>query len=393
MEQSEFLEKYKDYLTGLMSLPRGASRGLSTEGTRVHYIKVLHPEDSDDFIMDLIRILNPQIYARLTGNDTSRNMLDFEKELDALTEAIFEAVYNYTGRDAKGNELNFFAVLNTHYSQKQMLEKRNEAIASYSFSFSNYEKSKIAAVEKMYKGYLVMNPYGTPQDFLEKLQGTDINANIKDLWKRLKSSQLVNIDAEDQDDDRGTEIPVWDNSPEQVLLSREHADEIISRLGDAVYAISAGITDKETGDYFRIFITRYIMVCLKLRYISHEQARELKLPKEEANLPDEFRGNGDAYGYYRYTEEPAGDGDLYDCFQKIGAEVIEGLLHKNYIDRAIRNEYDRLWTLYNSLLKDEFTFSDSVIAGMKGTNNMFVTRKRRAFRKMIREISSIRKES
>ena len=383
--QEEFLKKYAAYLEDLRVLP------VKSEEWRDYCYKQ-KKGDTDDLTMDLLEVLNPRLYRKLFGGGSETSTLN-GRDLDPLHDAIMLTLAEYTGFTSKGEELSFFAMLNTFYNQGKSSARREEAFGKSSWGFFTMPismKKKLASLENFYKEYCKKNPYAEAQDFIQEaeLWGADISKNVKGIWLEYHSAPRISID-QGCDESDGTDIEDNKADTEEILIKSYADDDIKQAFPAALGELGKTLLDKPERDFNKIFITRLIMVLMKLRRI--RRGGRAERGKEENNLPEEFRNSGE-YAYYRFMETPAGNIEYYEALSTLGEETVDDLLHEGYIERAIVDEYGNLWDLYNSLLRDDFKFTDSIIAEIKGVNNMAVKRHRDKYLKMISIIGKELKE-
>ncbi|MBE5924493.1 MAG: hypothetical protein E7271_08505 [Lachnospiraceae bacterium] len=183
--------------------------------------------------------------------------------------------------------------------------------------------------------------------------------------------------------------------------------ELINQIASSDFLSS--VFNKEERDYYKLFMTRTILIAMKLEYYSKERIKEYKeilkdyddgdnkwnefVNSLENNLPKvSFRNKTDNEdtiatnskkkylrggdpGFYRYIEKPAGNADIFDFFQSHECNLYATVFHKDYLNTAIDGDYSKLEYVFKNFLKKDFNFSNKIIAEVKGCGEPAISKR------------------
>lgn len=194
----------------------------------------------------------------------------------------------------------------------------------------------------------------------------------------------------------------YNKSPEAVYIRKDNQkrqyDQAVRFLSvltsEEVFRLFINKTER---NFMKLFMTRSILILLKLRYYTDyeieeyrricenacekqygkasykehfvklwkevENRFETKLPGQELAYPTERPGKA---GYYRYGETPAGDPEIYDALVPMEEALYRQILHGDYLERAIDGDSGELKNVYSCFLKEDFSFSNNEMAELEG---------------------------
>ena len=91
-------------------------------------------------------------------------------------------------------------------------------------------------------------------------------------------------------------------------------------------------------------------------------------------------------GYYRYSEKPAGNPDTYEDLKSNSDSVYNKLFHKDYVARAIEGDTPDLYTVFSNFMNKDFTFSNSIIASVKGCSGGTISKANDKYRTAVADV-------
>lgn len=416
--QEEFESDYREVLEELKKRPReNPEEKIQCWDWFRDYLGL---EGYQKFAEDIIRVFRPKAYEWLqnyagenTGSvldEASCKMVEKDKsgkQMDPLVfmEALKEAVKEYSGRNSSGESYSFIASVGQKYGQKAY-HAAGENDYKNSGMLPAIPERNMAAVLKLAKNIDILMQKCNDDRMLsnvvkEALEGVpghnytkaDIDAAIRMYQKLNLVTSLDMPISEDNEDSLESMIQDKDDKYEE-LTEGEMLRAFFEKVGKNWGKVK-GATKKEARNWLRVFMTKDILIALKLDVLPELSKQEKKLwrtlepepacgqwcPKKSWCKKDKRISC-----FARYTENPAGNCDVYMMLKPYEEIVYKELFHPDYVDRAIEMNPKDLDEVYENLLKNDFNFSDKILADVMMKNKGTVSNKRKEYEKVRRQL-------
>ena len=150
--------------------------------------------------------------------------------------------------------------------------------------------------------------------------------------------------------------------------------------------------NKRSREWIRIFLTKDILIELKLDSIPELTDREKKQWKDCEPEPHcrqwcsrrKTCSREKTGCYIRYRTKPAGNAGIYEILSPHDSVIYHNLLVKAYIDRAIEGEPENLYEVYENYLRKDFDFQDRILGEVIHKDKSAVSRARSDYEGKIR---------
>lgn len=326
-------------------------------------------------------------------DDSSKNdgMASLEKKYyQKIDNIVFmEALQEFVCEYKKSDEIAVFQKFRKKLKQKYHYELTKEQLSNELMGIGFKNKKKLinayAAYQKYKKkmGYNFKDMESLHEAFRVSMEGKyprkiieevidicDNNFGFReDLMQKEENEQdpFDNIiDSSEREDYK---------MPEVDLLEKERKKDIEKDLDFLVeaYEVQAkGLSVKER-EFTRVFFTRTILKCLKLKAGKDPDG------KEETKCK----------GYHRFAALPAGVEEIYLLLKRQESFYMNTTFHMDYIGKAVEKEPEKLDTLYGiyyNLLEKEFKFTDDVIVETLGENKQNVSRYQKKYKEFTKRL-------
>lgn len=416
--REEFESDYKEALEELRKRPRG------NQEEKIQcwdwFRDYLGSEGYQKFAEDIIRVFRPKAYEWLqnyagenTGSvldEASCKMVEKDKsgkKMDPLVfmEAVKEAIKEYSGINSSGESYSFIASVGQKYGQKAYhAAGRNDY--KNSGILPDIPERNMAAVLKLAKNIDIFmkkcNNGRTLSDVvkeaLDEITGhnytkADIDAAIR-MYQKINLMTSLDMPISDDSEDTLESVIQDKDDKYEELTEGEILKTFFENAGKNWKKIK-GATKKEARNWIRIFMTKDILIVLKLDVLPELSKQEKKLwntPEPEPACgqwcPKKSWCKKDKRisCFARYTEIPAGNHDVYMILKPYEETVYGELFHPDYVDRAIEMNPKDMEEVYKNLLKDDFNFSDKILADVMMKNKGTVSNKRKEYEEVRRQL-------
>lgn len=378
-----FEKKHSAFLKKLEEMPAGGSKGEERE----ERLKLFRQYPMrDDFQMEAMRAYRRDAYERFMDRVNPekewRRSLDEGKDMDiasvrnrkdidpyVFTEAINEAVCGYTGKTKSGGDYNFLACVGQNYKQMAGRKAAKYDLDERGISDSEIPERNLYRVLRLVRDRNAIaqrEGYGeSPEKILDIIQDVlqkDYTKKEQELIRTLVFDNVfkVSIDEGAEDDDGEAFVFSLADQKNDVKEAeeREMARGLLNTFCEnierkwALIDSGKGLREKKT---IQLFFSANIL-------------KELKLDDEGEPYPT----------------EPAGDEDFYLILKPKGDFLYRELLHKEYLWRALTGYPNDFYEVYAKLLREDFKFSDTVIAKLVGKNKSTISRERKEYVELVK---------
>lgn len=386
----------------------------------------------DVFVIDLMNALHtwsPHSYNRLKNklqsekyvsctlspdNDIASTIKNKKKkEIDTVVfmEAIKKAANGYTGRNENGEKYTFLQSVRKIYKQEAMKQGGENDFQKFGFS-TGTKTQKLYKVLKLVRKVKKLcddrNNYSEIDRFIEecvskskKYQYT--KEEIKLAKRMVEGLDFVSsIDVPLSEDDEGeTTFGEQIESIENGYLDierQEWTNSFESNFEEKWELVTAS-TSKVNLEWFKVFLSRDILIALKLEPLNEEERKKNKdLLEPKCNSWCSMKNKCPYVTYrdgkkitsrescfIRYGErkgaEENGDGEIYDLLEKIGNPFYQKVLENIYVKKAYREDVNSLYDLYHIKLKsrtsniegESFLFTDTILGNAIGESKKAVS--------------------
>lgn len=418
--EEEFEIDYREVLEALKKRPRENSA--EKEACWGWFREYIGPEGYQKFSEDLIRVFRPkayewlQRYANTDKNvninkfagfspleEISRRTVERDKkgvQMDSLVliKAVKEAVEEYRGINRSGESYSFISSVRQKYGQKAYQAAGKNDYKNAGILPDIPERNMPAVLNLVKRMESFREKYGDNRkrdEVLEEaLSGISSHKYTKAELEAAKRmyDKLNCIGALDKPVEENSEKTLEDSIPDPndeygKLTEGEGLRAFFESIGKNWGKIKAA-TKKDSRNWIRIFMTKDILIELKLDTIpelSGEENRILEKLKPEPACGQwcprkRWCPKKDKKSCYaRYTSIPAGNEEVYLMLKPYEKTVYAELFHPGYLDRAIELSPKDLKEVYENLLKKDFNFSDGILADVMMKNKGTVSNKRKEF--------------
>lgn len=365
----KFEERYRDFLTTLKEMPR---RTQEEKAGRWEWFRryPLH----DEFILDLMDTYQPKAFKRFCSrvNDPSiDNSEDLDiasfkhmKEMDpaVFMEVVQRAVCIYTGIKQDGGSYNFVSCVGRLYSQEAMRQASKAAMEENGGSDGEISRKNlpnimrlkkrveelfqkdpsISSREEALKQVLSEGTHGCTRKDLELVRVL-IRGKGRSIYDQVTEEGTVLGDILADSRDYYSEI--FEKSEEDIPFLKIICESILQE-GEPIRSTGR----KKEQEFFRIFFTRDILKGLKL---------------DETGKP--------------YPQEPAGNEEFYQKVKSQGDIMYQKIFYMGYLHRAFAEKPENFYEVYVRVLREDFNFSDKLVAEMMGKDKSVVSRRRKDY--------------
>ena len=360
----KFEERYSDFLTALRKMPRGTKEEKAERWERFRRYPLC-----DEFILDLMDTYQPNAFQRFrcrlndpdADNSEDLDMASFKhmKEMDpaVFMEVVQRAVCTYTGIKQDGGSYNFVSCVGRLYSQEAMRKASKAAVEENGGSDGEISEKNLPNIMRLRKR-------------VEELFQKDPSINSREeALKQLLSEGAQGCTRKDLELVRvlirGKNCSIYDQVTEEgavlgdILSDRkDYYSEILEQDEEGIpfLKIVCGNILKEwekkkkNQEFFKIFFTRDILKGLKL---------------DETGKP--------------YSQEPAGNEEFYRKVKFHGEMMYQKIFCMGYLRRAFVEKPENFYEVYVRVLREDFDFSDKLVAEVIGKDKSVVSRRRKDY--------------
>lgn len=372
-----FEEKYNDFLTELREMPKNTPE----EKELRWQTYMAHPQQTD-FSADVYKKFRSRAYDRLVRRlqntekacedaDAGIASIENKAEVDnvVLYEAVKDTICSYTGINLKGEKYSFLQGVGRHYQQRVQLVTTDGALGNRGISDSTLSKKALCYIAKLVKAaksYAEMHI--NDQSGIEALEkGVEeavneaLNNQTGHIYTKreqelarvlLFGKDKISLDENSNEDEDGVansdrilgEKELYEEKGYQIVSEKNALDVFLSNLKDEWEIICAAKRLREQ-KIMRMFFSKDIL-------------KELKLDS----------------GGEPYHVEPAGNEDIYGALKPQGDFLYERIFYRNYLDRAFAEYPGKFYEVYCNLLREDFDFSDKILAELEGKNPSTISR-------------------
>lgn len=413
--EAEFEADYKDALEELKKRPRENPE--EKKQCWEWFRKYLGPEGYQNFAEDIIRVLRPKTYEWLqnyAGTDDTAGFSKLEEiscktvrrdkagqQMDPLVlmEAVQEAVREYRGINESGESYSFISSVRQKYGQKAYRAAgRNDY--KNSGMLPNIPEKNMSAVLCLAKQIDFLHNDDRQLDDVvkEAIDGisghnytkAEIEAAVR-MYRGLNFMVSLDVPVSEEDDGNTLENMIQDkNDVYENLIDGEELKTFFESVGRNWEKIK-GATKKEARNWIRVFMTKDVLIELKLDVIPELSKQEMRMwktlePESACGqwCPKKSRCKKDKKEscFARYTVIPAGNYDIYLILKPYEEIVYAELFHSGYLNRAVERNPKDLEEVYENLLREDFNFSDKILADVMNKNKGTVSNKRKEYEKV-----------
>lgn len=380
-----FEEKHGAFLKKLEEMPVGRSKGEERE----ERLKLFRQYPlRDDFQMEAMRAYRRNAYERFIartdpekewrrsvdeGKDIDIASVRNRKEIDPVVfvEAVNEAVCGYTGKTKTGDRYSFLACVGQNYKQTAGRKAAKYDLDERGITDSGIPEGHLSRVVRLVRDRNAIaqrEGYGeSPEKILDIIQDVlqkDYTKKEQELIRTLVFDNVfkVSIDEGPEDDDGEAFVFSLADQKSEVKEAeeREAARGLLNTFCEnierkwALIDSGKGLREKKT---IQLFFSANVL-------------KELKLDDEGEPYPT----------------EPAGDEDFYLILKPKGDFLFRELLHKEYLWRALIGYPNDFYEVYAKLLREDFEFSDKMIAEFVGKNKSTISRERKKYVELVKAL-------
>lgn len=426
-----FNEKYGKVIQELAGMPSSTKEDKRLRWKFILQLRIEADQTTDvlnydTFVMECFRTFKPAKWNKLAKNlaDVDKTVLDDDKEdLDSLAfmEALQETVETYS-QSALDNGIAFSQWVGENYKHKQ---KTNKCVTAMDEKYPYYgeatkrkklrlykaintikkEWEQLEAKEKKIKSFREM-----AVEVLKDISGLS-KKDILDICMLAEALSMVSVDDELTSDD-GEAYSMEDVIGYKTYLSEKNREDdqnfdlwmhaVLQYLSDN-FAEIKNATDKKSYDLLKVFMTRDILVELKLELMGDDYlesvkktqgknySRWLQSVKEPRctswchRVGHCLKNEREKGCYRRYTEEPAGDLECYEMLKPYEGELYRHVFHREYLEGAFGKEPENFFKVYYDLLRKDFDFTDREMAKSIHLNKERLSRAKKKYENETRD--------
>lgn len=153
-------------------------------------------------------------------------------------------------------------------------------------------------------------------------------------------------------------------------------------------------TNKRSREWIRIFLTKDLLIALKLDSMPEFSDHERK--QWEDCRPEPYCGqwcparktcgrDKRTGCYMRYQTKPAGNEGIYRILSPHADVIFRDLLTRAYVGRAVEGEPEELYEVYEHFLREDFDFRDRILGEVLHKDKSAVSRARSEYEGKVRE--------
>lgn len=330
-------------------------------------------DQRESFIIELMEAYKPGAYEKIErrlkkaqGSPEEKISYWDEKEIDPaiFMEALKDAIGSYTGINQKGEAYGFVACTGLMYKQRVGKAAVNNAQEMRGISGLSYKKR--LSVLKMAKTIQKLRAEKGHEFSLEQELKRIIKESIGE-GKERKEKELIEL--------------------VRVLVTSESiVDSMDKPIGGENSGGTLGdIVGDEKDDYSLWLEQENNRFLLKRFYRKIEEEwgviKAGKGLKEQERIKPYFTQDvlralkQDEEGK-PYLEEPAGNEEIYQILKPKGDFLYHKVLYHRYLWRALVEKPDNFYDVYVLLLRNDFKFTDKILAEVMGKDKSAVSRVR-----------------
>lgn len=388
----EFEMRHRVFLEQLRHTPKDRK-----EERWIFFKQYAHEEA---FTIELMDAYRPGTYSKIknrlenepdksSGADTGFALYGKKGELDGVVfmEAVKDAIQDFTGINQQGDTYGFVEYVGKKYKQradraagKDELEKKGASGLSDKKVKEILNLAKDARKFCVRSGGQVSEGEAVKQvvkDYLKKKRGKS-DAKVRETEEKqllelvgklvLSENIAISIDApvSGGNDEKTVGDFLADEKNEYELWAEEEGNRFLIETFFDVLAekweywgyIEAAKGLKEQ-DLVKKFLTQDILKVLKL--------------DEEDN---------------RYLEEPAGNREIYDLLKPKEDFFYHEIFYRQYLHRALVRNPESLYEVYALLLREDFEFTDKILAEVMGKDKTSVSKRKKRYRDDMKAIQN-----
>lgn len=383
-------EKYGGILRNLSRMPKGSNED---KEARWEWFRTL-PE-YEALFMDVMEAYNPSGYdlmVRCKGSgDLTAMSKRKNKEISNLefVLAVKETVKNYTEdmeRDTEGSSFFVSCVGKKYgqemqkacgaeeYDQKGPMEK---IPYNRKYQVIRYVR-RLGEIRERGGKEIFSGDWESRRKEICRSEGWEITKKEWDAIVRMVQDmdRLVSLDQNVGDDEDGDTLGDLVSDLGKQAEEKMEYEENIEAMGLFIRNLAKDwrnikhVTNKRAWQWVRAFLTKDILIVLKLDTIPELTNREKKQWNDRKAEPYcgqwcprikkcELREKTGCY--IRYQDRPAGTEEIYKILSPHDSVIFCDLLVKEYVDRAVEGEPANLYEVYANRLRDDFDFRDRIL--------------------------------
>lgn len=398
----KFERKYRTILDELKQMPREDQK-LGKDSARWRWFR--QQPYYEVMVMDLPRCL-PAL-TRKNGVDSV-----------VLMETLIECVNTFIGVNKEGKEYTFTQSINNRYKQLagHAASKEYLQMAGMTLQTRDARIPMLVKLIKEVRTVIVARGSGWNWNDLDSvLEGclktskyTYSREEIREARSLIENLNIVSVDSIPGDEDGVSMeeiIPGGEDPAERIDEGDDRMDALgcLGKQWDTVVAS----TFKTDRNLLKAFLSRDVLVELKLRRLSRDELSQLKRDKSADYIKEleplcrkwcptrntcQLSQN---YGcYIRWGRlsrtEPPGDWEVYQMLNRDGEILYGNILNNDYVQYAYEQLPEEMYDLYANLLKDfgrgenTFEFTDTVMATALGLRKDTVSKGRKKYEGEVR---------
>lgn len=431
--QENFEVQFKDFFDCLRIMPKGK--------TRLEWMK--NRPESDALKIEVIKVWNPESYDRLTrvqneryisttfdSDDGIETTIKTEKtgrrdDPEVIMETFNKCIEDFTGVKESGEPYTFLQSMGQKYKQNAGKHAGANDFQKTGFSINYKDADKLSQVFKFVRKVdkYCRNTNQNSIELIEKFISKSVNVEeffpeikkedcTKTILELAKWCMEMNF-AQSMDalisEEYGNGITVKDQ-----IESIEKGFEDIEQMEwlnsfesnfEAKWNLAVSAMDKKNLEFFKNFLSRDILVALKLEAVNEaerEKYKDLLEPKcaswcsakdkcPYVTYEDGKKTTSRNSCFIRYGERTIANGneDVYELLKRIGDSFYKYVLANPYVKNAYIENVDNIDDLYCVKLKPRisdteggsFLFTDAVIASAMGKGEGKVSQARKEYEK------------
>lgn len=211
---------------------------------------------------------------------------------------------------------------------------------------------------------------------------------------------LVSLDDSVGDEEDGGTFEQFVADQTERAEEKEEREEREAFLGTFISNLAKdwkyvqGVTNKRSREWIRIFLTRDILVSLKLDSLPELTDKERRQWRDYEIEPycgqwcsrrKRCTRKGTSGCYVRYQKKPAGTEGVYRLLESNASVIFHKLLVSAYVNRAIEGEPANLYEVYENYLRNDFDFRDKILGEVIHKDKSAVSRARSEYEGRIKE--------
>ena len=392
----EFEKKYEAFLTELAVMPRG-----SKEERDARYAWFQARADHDDIIMEAIKVSYPKAYRKLLNpyggspkddicaENAKDDVIEDGEFVEGMDPLVFTQMFQltiqaYSGQDSHGERVLFLACVKQNYKQSAQKESGKAVVARHGLYLDRPERN-LAQIGRLVKSVTASGckDLSKLEELVEEQAAKhyfpytkeDVRLAKELVWKLSSEEGMfealdASVDGEDGDsgETRGDFVSgsqeEWYEGEDTTMV--DFLSVLTENLEENLKVI-CGITGKVDRDILKAFLTKDILLELKLKALPEGKGNITPEPKcrqwcHRAGKCPEGKKEG---CFVRYdavrTAPPYGDEDLYRLLEPVAKPLYTQLLHPKYLDAALCHE--NFEDVYGNKLYPNAASADGVAEG------------------------------